>query len=54
MNSKIILPIARFLVSVVGFNEKKHLMRILSECGFYFKEKYHQAGETYNQIWVKN
>ena len=28
--------------------------RILSECGFSLKEKYHQAGKTYNQIWVKN
>jgi len=30
MNSKIILSIARFLVSVVGFNEKKHLTRSFS------------------------
>jgi FkbM family methyltransferase len=30
MYSKIILPIARFLVSVVGFNEKKHLTRSFS------------------------
>lgn len=28
-------------------------MGILSECGFFLKQKYHQAGETYNQIWVK-
>ena len=27
---------------------------ILSECGFSLKEKYQQAGETYNQIWVKS
>ena len=26
---------------------------ILSECGFSLREKCHQAGETYNQIWVK-
>ena len=30
MNSKLILSIARFLVSVVGFNEKKHLLRSFS------------------------
>ena len=29
-------------------------MRILSECGFSLKDKYHQAGKIYNQVWVKD
>tara|TARA_B110000238_G_C16019667_1_gene392626 strand:+ start:14 stop:886 length:873 start_codon:yes stop_codon:yes gene_type:complete len=28
--------------------------RILSECGFSLKEKYHATGKTYNQIWFKD
>jgi len=30
MSSKIILATARFLVSIIGFNEKKHLLRSFS------------------------
>jgi hypothetical protein len=28
--------------------------KILTECGFSLKEKYHAVEETYNQIWFKD
>ena len=32
-------------------NETK---KILSECGFSLKDKYHATGQTFNQIWFKD
>ena len=44
---------------LIEVNEKfqeqaKETKKILSECGFSLKDKYHATGQTFNQIWFKD
>ena len=50
-------PICKTVLIEVNDNfsdQADETARILFECGFSLKEKYHQAGKIYNQIWVKS
>ncbi len=50
---------SRAAYKLIEINEKfkeqaSESEKILTECGFLLKEKYHAVEETYNQIWFKD